>query len=127
MHEILRVLGQWSITRRGAVVERVRSTSSFSGAAVWRVEAEGRVFALRQWQENLSLDRVKWIHQYQTRLAESGPPVVPWLQIATSGTTVVSEGNRLWELATWRPGIANYESNPSATRLDAAMRTLASI
>lgn len=114
--------------RNGAVAHPVSSPNSFSGAAVWRVEAAGRTFALRQWQERMDADRLNRIHEYQRHLGEHGPPIVPLLQrIEGSIATLVIHAGRHWELATWMPGAADFRQNPTAVRLEAAMHALAAI
>lgn len=126
-HEVLRVLGNWTATSHGAEAVRVVSPQSFSGAAVWRVEAGGQAYALRRWQEGMDAGRLQCIHAFQTQIAESGPTVVPVLEPTRSGPTIASSDGLLWELASWRPGLADFHSNPQPQRLSAAMRTLAAI
>src|SRR6187549_4117478 len=103
-YEILRVLGNWSVTSHGADVTRVLSSEGFSGAVVWRVEAGGRTFALRKWQKRMDVQRLQRIHKYQSRIAELGPPVIPRLEPTVSRSTIALSDGRLWELSTWMPG-----------------------
>jgi Ser/Thr protein kinase RdoA (MazF antagonist) len=126
-HEVMRALQYWPATARGADVAYVESPSGYSGATVWRVEAAGGSFALRRWQPRMDATRLERIHAFQSRVAELGPPVVPVLQPTQNGSTMAASDERLWELATWRPGIADFWQNPNPQRLDAAMRTLAAI
>lgn len=44
-----------------------------------------------------------------------------------SGGTFTSDGRRLWELAQWMPGVADYHQAPTDARLSSAMKALASL
>jgi len=125
--DISQVLGNWPVTSHGAMAGRVESPCSFSGAAVWRVEADGAAYALRQWQAGVDARQLHRIHEFQIRIATLGPPIIPLLQQTPGGATSVVHGQRFWELATWRPGHADFWQNPTSARLDAAMRTLAEV
>src|SRR5262245_50590435 len=128
MQEIQRVLAHWSAAHRGAAVERVRSPQSFSEADVWRIQTDGQEFALRRWQESMDANRVAQIHRYQSSLAAGGLTFIPVLQRTTEGgTTLVENGGRLWELASWMPGVADFRRDPSAARLQAAMQAIARV
>ncbi len=126
-HEILRVLGNWSASSHGAEVVRFVSPYSFSGAAIWRVEAGEQVFALRRWPPQMQPRHLRYIHRHQVKIAVLGPPVIPVLQKTIAGFTFCECNGGLWELATWRPGTADYRQHPRPERLTAAMRTLAAI
>ena len=126
-YEILRVLGNWPATAHGASVVPVADAQGLSGATVWRVEASGNVYALKRWPGNISSDRLQDVHDFQGHLARHFPALIPVLQTTVHGETSVFVSQRLWELATWMSGAADFVQNPSAARLNAAMSALAVI
>jgi Ser/Thr protein kinase RdoA (MazF antagonist) len=71
--------------------------------------------------------RVETIHAFQKHLAEHFSRIVPVLQETVCGATMAYCANRIWELATWMPGTADFCQNPNNARLDAAMSALAAI
>lgn len=125
--ELQRVLRHWPCVSERAVAEPVTHSAGFSGANVWRVDDGGQSYALRRWQSQMEVARLGLIHVIQSVLGLYGPPVVPKLQKLRGAMTIVTEGGRLWELATWRPGTADFREQPSDARLTAAMCTLAAI
>jgi Ser/Thr protein kinase RdoA (MazF antagonist) len=127
MQHLLRVLEQWTATRVGAIAEPVAGAPGLSGARVWRVVVGDREFALRRWPPQMHADRLAMIHVFQTVLGAYGPPIVPLLQKTIDGATSAVVEGRLWELASWRPGAADFRARPTAARLTAAMRALAAI
>jgi Ser/Thr protein kinase RdoA (MazF antagonist) len=126
MQDLLRVLVQWPVTRQGAVVSPAPSRG-LSGAGVWKVAADGEEFALRRWPHQMHAEQLSLIHTVQALLGAYGPPVVPRLQYTESGATLVTMEDCFWELATWRPGFADFRAQPTPARLRGAMRTLAHI
>jgi Ser/Thr protein kinase RdoA (MazF antagonist) len=72
-------------------------------------------------------DRLGLAHVVQSVLAAHGPFVVPVLLKSKSGLTLTRVDGREWELATWRPGRADFHDRPTPARLVAAMRMLGQI
>jgi Ser/Thr protein kinase RdoA (MazF antagonist) len=101
------------------------SAGGFSGAALWRVETRDGDYCLRGWPRQLTDPRrLAWIHANLRTIAAACPVVPVPLATRDQTTWFVWEG-RLWELAPWLPGQADDRSAPGATKLQAAMRTLA--
>ncbi|MCL4201766.1 MAG: phosphotransferase [Pirellulaceae bacterium] len=102
------------------------SAGGFSGAAFWRVETSAGPFCLRRWPpEHPSPDRLRSIHSVLRHVFDVGVTQVPVPIRTRDGGTFVSDEGRLWELAPWMPGTADYHSRPTRERLAAAMRLLA--
>lgn len=120
------VLSHWIGDLHGATARPIAG-GSFSGACIWQVDYRGQSFALRQWQPNQTSDRVIVIHLLQRWVAREGLPVPVPLGASATGQTFVHEGNALWELAPWMPGVADYHADPKPEKLEAAMRSLASL
>jgi len=113
----------------GAFVRRIEpleNAGGWSGSRLWRIaDGDGREVCLRRWPaEHPTVDRLRLIHGV---LAVVGPelPVVAGPISATDGATFVEHGGRLWELADWKPGRADFHANPSRLRLKAAFQVLA--
>lgn len=109
----------WGVEPRQAV----RARPGFSGADVFRITTDAGSCALRRWPQ-ADPDRLTWIHACQT-LAARSCDFVPRLMPTASGGTWVRHQERLWELATWQPGLADFHQRPTPARLVAAMRGLA--
>jgi Ser/Thr protein kinase RdoA (MazF antagonist) len=99
----------------------------FSGARLWRGRsADGQPLCLRAWPPVASDPaRLSLIHA-QMRAAGS-LPFVPRVRAERSGTTWVASAGRLWDLTDWMPGRADFRSDPSTRRLDAACAALAAL
>ncbi len=119
------VLGHYRL----AGVRRVVSLGNhggFSGARLWRVEAEPGSFCLRAWPPPFERDRLSQIHALLLSLNEVGLEYVPRLLAGAAGTWMPHAG-RLWELTTWLPGRADFHEHPSEARLRAACLALATV
>ncbi len=96
----------------------------FSGAQLWRVDARVGVFCLKAWPiAGPSTTELVWIHHLLEKA--SVLEFVPRVMVASDGASVLAHQDRLWELATWLPGRADYTLAPSAERLEAACAALA--
>ena len=103
---------------------RLGSGGGYSGARLWRVEGRGGCWCLRAWPPGTAVEDLHRIHQAQRA---AGPlPFVPRLApVPTTGQTWLHHAGRLWELATWMPGQADYRLQPSRQRLLSAVEALA--
>lgn len=80
------------------------SAGGFSGSALWRGEdrdARPR-FALKQWPDGTTVDRLTTIHFWLKQA--SNLPFVPSIIPTNQGATVRVENGRVWELVQWMPG-----------------------
>lgn len=100
----------------------VRIEGGFSGAEVWRGDdpAGSPLFALKAWPDGTLLEP---IHRWMARAAHL--PFVPRVVPTQSGHTVVTHAGRVWDLATWLPGVADFRANPNDARLTNACAALA--
>ena len=108
------------------VVEALGNAGGFSGSRLWRFDsARGRLL-LRAWPgdgpDPVRLGRIHgWIGRAGT-LAFVPTPIA-----ATDGTTFQDVADRLWDLSSWMPGVADLARPPSSARVRAAFAGLAVI
>ena len=132
--ELIAALGHWLPSPEQAQFGGLGEGSSFSGAGLWRVEHDERVYVLRRWPKAAAkgchVTRICWL---QRHLAEAGLPVASPLQLlerpASLDFTKISIDHDVatWTLTPWLPGVADYWISPRPTKLKAALRTLAKI
>src|SRR5262245_55782738 len=103
-------------------VTLLRHRGGFSGARVWRVQAEAGVLCLRAWPANVDAAAVHAMHALLGRAQHLA--FVPQPLPARGGLTTLSAAGRVWELTTWLPGHADFHDRPSAARLRNACITL---
>jgi Ser/Thr protein kinase RdoA (MazF antagonist) len=97
----------------------------FSGARLWRVEAGGAAFCLRAWPPgDPAPERLRWLHALMAAARGAGLTFVPHV-VPAGGATFLEDAGRLWELAAWLPGRADFHQHPSPSRLRAACAALA--
>jgi len=99
----------------------------FSGALLWRVADAAGTYALKAWPDDMTADRLTWIHELLDEAQAAGLAFAPAPITARDGTTAVNVDGRLWDLCTWQPGVADFRAQPSTARLDAACRALAEL
>src|SRR4051812_45679956 len=93
----------------GSVVAGLRwiplgSGGGFSGARVWRGDADGTpIFALKAWPEAVPAEHLHRIHAWMAQAAHL--PFVPRVLRTAAAQTVVLEAGRAWDLCTWMPGV----------------------
>jgi len=109
-----------------SVAPLVAVSGGFSGAAVWRVEAETGTFALRRWPiGGLPDERILGLHALLAHVKANGvePVAVPVRN--TQGTTLTRSGGGRWQVEPWLPGVADFHAAPNDARLVAVMQSLA--
>jgi len=118
------------LSRYGVAVEGLRwvalgSGGGFSGASVWRGDdASGRpVLALKAWPADATPDRLASIHALLRRAAHM--PFIPTVLPTRDRATVTVEAGRVWDIARWMPGTADFRAHPTATRLTNTATALA--
>jgi len=98
----------------------------FSGAAVFHIETDGEPFCLRRWPElRPPLERLRELHRFLSFVHERGITEVAVPFPARDGSTLLLEGDGLWQLEPWKPGTADLVAKPTDERLRAAMHALA--
>jgi Ser/Thr protein kinase RdoA (MazF antagonist) len=100
--------------------------SGFSGADIWPVFTEAGHYAVRRWPPGVDRVRLTGLHHLLEFLGDNGLNFVAVPKRTRSGTTLVEQAGRLFQVERWLPGFADYRSNPNRTRLAAAMAALAS-
>jgi Ser/Thr protein kinase RdoA (MazF antagonist) len=104
--------------------EALGNAGGASGARLWRFASGRGTLVARAWPpDGPGREVLEQIHAW---LAEAGglgfvPVPVPGLD----GRTVRHRGGRFWELAPWRPGIADGDRPPAPARLRAGVSALA--
>jgi homoserine kinase type II len=126
--DALGVLGRYPAFGRAGRLIPLGNRGGFSGACLWRVEAAGAPLCLRAWPARQSDPvRLAFIHCLMTRARRAGLSFVPAVFPADDGTTAVAGAGRLWDLAEWLPGRADFHESPSAARLRAACAAVARV
>jgi len=100
-------------------------SGGFSGASVFRVEAQADVYCLRRWPAGEAIDRLSSLHRVVRHVAMSGVEQVPVPEAADDGRTLVVVDQMLWQIERWMPGHADFHQQPSAARLRSAINVLA--
>ena len=105
-------------------IDALAGAGGFSGSIIFQVHCDAGLFCLKGWSEETSPRRLAWIHQV---VSSAGRHLifVPIPRTAADGATFVNLAGRLWELTPWLPGRADFQANPTPTRLAAAMHALA--
>ncbi len=107
-------------------VEFLGAAGGFSGALFWRLHTGDSRWCLRAWApEHPTPERLAWIHDVLQHVSSNGCAVVPVPVPTICGPRFVSWRGRLWELAAWLPGEADYHQHPERSKLRAAAATLA--
>lgn len=107
-------------------VRPLGSAGGFSGAVFWQLHTPRGRLVLRRWPGgHPSPRRLDFIHAVLQHVASRGVDFVPVPVSTASRSSRVSCDGHLWELAPWMPGRANFETDPSRQRLQAALRALA--
>ena len=120
------VLTRYAPRIRAEAVESLGNRGGFSGAAIWRVTTSQGEFALRRWPAvSLPRERILGLHRLLEHLQRDQLNFVAAPIAAVDGSTLITEGGYDWQLEPWKPGLADFHSNPSALRLSASMNALA--
>jgi homoserine kinase type II len=124
--EVRFVLGRYPQAYQPSLVEYLGSAGGFSGADFWRVTVADGLLCLRRWPaEHPTVGQLSEIHRVLAHVFRAGVRVVPAPMPTVDGSTFVRCGARLWELARWLPGVADYRKRPSSERLVEAATSLA--
>jgi Ser/Thr protein kinase RdoA (MazF antagonist) len=126
VEEISRILKNYPTDCQPTAVEALGSAGGLSGARFWRIVAPRGALVLRCWPiEHPTPAGLGFIHAVLRHVAGRGVDFLPIPLPTTNGDSFVRVAGRLWELAPWLAGSADYEHNPSVEKLRAAMQALA--
>jgi len=107
-------------------MESLGVTGGLSGAVIWRVSVAGNQLCLRRWpQVHPSLSGLLAIHGLLNHVVTAGFDLVPIPLETRYGESYFDHEDHLWELTPWLPGEASLAREPTASKLTAAMETLA--
>jgi len=123
------ILQKYGIRAKTSVVEALGAHGGFSGASFWRIRTGGRTLCLRRWPtEHPSEKQLAFIHRVLQHAAGRGIDFVPVPLPTCDGLSYLRRAGHLWELAPWMPGQAyDFSTTPCQDRLQAAMRSLATL
>jgi Ser/Thr protein kinase RdoA (MazF antagonist) len=120
------VLSCYSGRYRPLRIEPLGATGGFSGAMIVRVETEIGDYCLRGWPtDSLPRKRILGLHRLLSSLFQQGVTQTAVPVSSESGSTLVVEQDRFWQLEPWMPGIADFHDNPGDVRLSETMACLA--
>jgi homoserine kinase type II len=103
-------------------------TAGFSGATVWRGEADGEShFALKRWPGWVTANHLRQIHAWMTAARTAGCAFVPTVLPTLSNNTVLTTADGCWDVTTWMPGRADFRTNSTPERLAAACEAVAAV
>lgn len=126
MDETRKILEFYPAECRPTHVEPLGAAGGLSGAQFWRFVAPRGTLLLRCWPiERPSPERLTLIHAVLRHAAAKGLSILPVPISTTHGDSFVNHAGRLWELAPWLPGVADYGRAPRREKLGAALRALA--
>jgi homoserine kinase type II len=113
----LAVLASYGAAVAGLRWVSLGSGGGFSGARVWRGDdpTGTPVLALKAWPESMNAGQLARVHGWMAQAAHVS--FVPAVRRNSASTTLVFEAGRVWDLCRWMPGAADFETNPSPTRL----------
>src|SRR5262249_41943805 len=97
----------------------------FSGARLWRCGIHGATHRPPAWPQGVTQGRVRTVHFLMARARARPLDFVPHLFMTHTLQTWLSFGSRVWELATWLPGLADFHAHPTPGRLESACVELA--
>jgi Ser/Thr protein kinase RdoA (MazF antagonist) len=105
------------------------NAGGFSGSRIWVANHLLGDLCLKAWPVDfLDSDRLSRIHRWMLISERSeASRFVPFVHEIRTGQTCLCHAQRLWDISDWMRGEANFHSNPSLPRLQAACRALAQL
>src|SRR2546429_161354 len=101
----------------------------FSGAALWRVKHSVGDLCLRAWpagdRATISREQLTDIHRLMKLARDNGLTFVPAVLNARAGSSCIEQGDRLWDLTSWMPGVAATTARVTRAQVEAAFNALA--
>lgn len=109
-----------------------RDSEGFSGAVVIQVAVQSdglsteAEYCLRGWPPNsFPRERLLGLHRLLEHVHRAGVTQVAVPLRNQFGSTISTEASQFWQLEPWMPGVADFSSHPTDTRLRNAMIVLA--
>ncbi len=102
-----------------APAEPLGNCGGFSGARLWRVRSDRAAFCLKAWPPDMTAERHREIVRLLRHARKTGLAFLPTI------SDHVEHAERLWDLADWMPGTADFHAQPSPGRLRAVCVALA--
>lgn len=118
-------LAQFNLGPGQRTLQALGGHGGFSGARLWRCQTSTGDFCLRAWPLTTTTERLNTIHILMENAVARRLSFVPELIATHDLRTWLPFGGRLWEVARWLPGQADFHANPTPARLEAACRALA--
>jgi homoserine kinase type II len=101
------------------------NAGGFSGAKLWRIEADLGSLCLRRWPSaHPSRDQLEFIQAVLWHVVQEGFDLVPLPLEAEGNRGYVEHQGYLWQLEPWLPGTADFPDHPTLPRLSNALRAL---
>ncbi len=111
----------------GVVLQELAG-GGLSAARIWRCSSRHGPLALRAWPpQHPSAEHLQNIHLAMHVARSQGLHFIPQLYNTRQGGSSLAVAGQLWELTQWMPGAADYLTQPSLPRLQAAMQALAQL
>ena len=124
--EHLELLSAYPDDCRPTAVESLGAAGGFSGARFWRLQTASGTLCLRRWPpENPSPEQLEFIQAVLWHVTREGFSLVPLPRETRRHAGYVRRGGFLWELAPWMPGRADFRTDPTEPKLQAALVALA--
>lgn len=124
--DIAQVLEAYPVDCQPLRLECLGGAGGFSGASFWRLETRRGPLCLRRWPpEHPDNKQLEFIHSVLWFAEREGFSAAPVPIPTNRQISYVSRQGRLWELAPWMPGRADFLENPRPEKLRAAMTALA--
>jgi homoserine kinase type II len=121
------VLQRYSRRLRPTSLIALGNAGGFSGAVLWRVESAQATACLRAWPVGRTVAELDSVHTLIAHARDRGLHFIPAIHSADDGSKCIVHGGRLWELSSWQPGRADFDSNRSLQRLHSACVALAQV
>ncbi len=120
------VLAEYDIPVRS--LTSLGSAGGFSGARIWRVESLVGDWRLKAWPPStMNLSRLAAIHARMISARSAQLDFVPFVATRRDGSTCTDLDGCAWDLVSWMPGKADFNSQPSSARMIAAMSGLSKL
>ena len=124
--DLRKIFGRYPAVYAAHDSQHPRCFEGFSGASVWRVETAAGPCALRAMNPaQIDPARLAGLHRLVAHVRRCGLPQVAVPIGTLDGTTFFEQEGALWQLEPWMPGTADFWTNPTAGRLEAALESLA--